>query len=266
MASFLVLTRVLFSKRFGPCKGCGLLLAIALQLYPASNCVAGPPLVTDDPGILEPGMWEVIIAVAGEDGSVEKILQAPVIDVSLGLSRNTQLSFVLPYTVVKSEEIDRQKGLDHASVGYKWRIGSSPAWEWAIAANYTLPVTNETRPADGSGDARVLSLPLLASHTRGDWILSSQIGWNLSSEGNRFWDFGLAFGHPLGDSVQLLMEVYGNASSSFNDNSLNYQLGFDYEITPALHFLASAGSRIKSESIPGNRLNYSYYLGLQWFH
>ena len=242
------------------------MLAIALQICIASNALAGPPLVTDDPGILDPGMWEMIVAVAGEDGSEESVFHMPMLDVSLGLSRNTQLSFLLPYTVVKPAGGDRQSGLRHAGLGYKWRFVSASKWEWAIASNYTLPVKNKFKAEDGSVDARVLSLPLLGSYISGDWTWNGQIGWNLSNHGDRYWDFGLSLGHPFGDAVQLMVEVYGGASSSFDDSSLNYQLGFDYEITPALHFLASAGSRIKSESTLSNRLNYSFYAGLQWFH
>jgi hypothetical protein len=239
---------------------------VLLQFSLVSNSVAGPPLVTDDPGILDPGAWEVINAVAGEDRSAGNYIHTPLLDISLGLTSNTQLSVLLPYTIDKPEGGSSNTGLTYASLAYKWRISSTPKWEWALAANYTLPVSNQIIRANGPEDIRVLSLPVLVSRTMEDWTWNGQVGWNVGSDGDHFWDYGLAVSHPLGNSLQGMMEVFGVALPSFEQSTLNFQLGLDYEITPALHFLTSAGSRIRSESGSDNRLNYSYYFGLQWFH
>ena len=266
MFNLLVLTRAGFENCIRPVNVCVPFLTAVLQLCLAPNSVAGPPLVTDDPGILDPGMWEVIIAVAGEDRSAGKYIHAPLLDISLGLTSNTQLSLMLPYMVIKPEGGARNTGLTYASVGYKWRMSSTPKWEWAIASNYTFPVSNEIISTNGLEDIRVLGLPLLVSRIEGDWTWNGQVGWNMGSDGNRFWDYGLAVSHPLGNSLQWMMEVFGYASSSFEQSTLNYQLGLDYEIAPVLHLLTSAGSHIKSEPGTDNRLNYSFYVGLQWFH
>ena len=266
MASFFVFTRVVFNKCIRPGNVCGLFLTVSLQLCIAPDSLAGPPLAIDDPGILDPGTWEAIIALSGEDRPVGKIIQSPLLDLSLGISKNTQLSFSLPHMVVKPDGAAEKSGLAYASVGYKWRIVSTPTWEWAIASNYTSPVSNKIIRADGPEDIRVLGLPLLVSRTKGDWTWNGQVGWNIGSDGIRFWDYGIAVSHPLGNSIQLMMEVFGYASSTFEQSTLNYQLGLDYEINPDLHLLTSAGSGIKSDLGPGNRLNYSFYVGLQWFH
>lgn len=227
--------------------------------------MAGPPLVTDDPGILEPGTWEIILAVSGEDRPAGRIIHAPALDVSLGISDNSQFSFLLPHMVVKPGDDDRLAGLAYASVGYKWRFISSPAWEWAIASNYTLPVSYAIISPDSHDDLRVLSLPLLVSRTCKDWTWNGQLGWNIASNGSRFWDYGISVGHPWTNSLQWMVEIFGGASSSFGQKTFNYQLGLDYEINPAFHLLASAGSRIRSDIEPDARLNYSFYVGLQWF-
>lgn len=239
---------------------------MALQICMAPDGVAGPPLVTDDPGILDPGNWEVIIAVTGEDHPAGNDIHAPLLDMSLGLTKNTQMSFVLPHVVVKPTENPRKTGLGYAEAGFKWRIMSASKWELAIASNYVFPVSNEIIVADGPEDIRVLGVPLLVSRTDGNWDWFGQVGWNIGSDGIRFWDYGLAVGHPLGSSTQLMMEIFGSAASSFTESTLNYQLGLDYEINQALHVLASAGSRIKSGPERSSRLNYAFYIGLQWFN
>ena len=235
------------------------------QLFLSANSFAGPPLVIDDPGILDPGAWEVIFGFSIEDRPVARLTQAPSLDVSLGTSPNSQFSFFLPRSVVNAGPGPKKSGLGFASVGYKWRVFSTPAWEWAIAANYNFLIAHDLYRSNGPDDIRVLGLPLLVSHTNQDWTWYGQLGWHNVNDETRFWDYGLAVSHPLGASMQLMVEVYGYSDSSFDSNELNYQLGLDIEFTPVLHLLTSAGSRIKSGFEPAYRLDYTFYIGLQWF-
>jgi len=241
------------------------LLIMVSQLYFATGSFAGPPLVVDDPGILDPGAWEVILGFSIEDRPVARLTQAPSLDVSLGVSPSSQLSFFLPRSVVNADPDPKKTGLGFASVGYKWRVVSTPAWELAIAANYDFLISHDLYRSNGPDDIRVLGLPLLVSYTRQDWTWYGQLGWHKVNDGAHFWDYGLAVSHPLGSSTQFMAEVYGYSDSSFDFNELNYQLGLDFELTPAFHLLTSAGSRIKSGFEPAYRLDYTFFIGLQWF-
>ncbi|MDH3902488.1 MAG: hypothetical protein OES90_04630 [Xanthomonadales bacterium] len=235
------------------------------QLYLAADSIAGPPLVVDDPGILDPGAWEIILGYSIEDRPVGKLTRAPSLDVSLGISPNSQLSFFLPRSVVEEDMGAKNSGLGFASIGYKWRMLSTPSWELAMAANYDFLISHDLYRSNGPDDIEVLGLPLLVSHTHEDWTWYGQLGWHRVNDGTRFWDYGIAVSHPLGASTQFMMEVYGYSDSSFNSNELNYQLGLDFEVTPVFHLLTSAGSRIKSGFEPAYRLDYTFYIGLQWF-
>lgn len=241
-----------------------LIFATLPQLFVAYNCLAGPPLVIDDPGILDPGSWEVILGASVEDRPACRITQAPSLDVSAGVSPNTQISFFLPYSALATGQSEKEAGLGLASVGFKWRIVSKPEWEWAVAANYDTLLSHDLYRRKGPDDIRVFGLPLLLAYTNGNWTWNGQLGWNKVSDGVKFWDYGIAVSHPLGNRTQIMAEVYGYSDSSFDTNDLNYQLGLDLEINPAFHLLASAGSRIKSGFDPANRLNYNFFIGLQW--
>jgi hypothetical protein len=243
-----------------------LLLTLAtLQICLVPYVMAGPPLAIDDPGILEPGSWEVILAVSGLDFGDSQVTQAPLLDVSYGLTSNTQLSFSLPRVDIDTKHGKSKAGLDFAMLGYKWRFAANSNWEWAIAANYSFLVSHELIRANGPEDVRTLGLPLLVSHSRGDWTWLGQAGWNSGSNGINFWDYGVAVSHPWSDSVTWMIEAYGIAASSFNHQTLNYQFGLDFEMRPGLHLLAAAGSRIKTDSNHGEGLNFNYYAGVQWF-
>ena len=241
------------------------IIIMVSQLFLTINSFAGPPLVVDDPGILDPGAWEIILGFSIEDRPAGKLKQAPSLDVSLGVTPNSQLSFFLPRSVVDVDQGPKDSGLGFASIGYKWRMVSTSAWELAVAANYDFLVSHDLIRSNGPDDIEVLGLPLLVSHKREDWIWYGQLSWHRVNDGTRFWDYGIAVSHPLGASTQIMAEVYGYSDSSFDSNELNYQLGLDVELTPSFHLLTSAGSRIKSGFEPAYRLDYTFYIGLQWF-
>ena len=61
-----------------------------------SSAIAGPPLVTDDAGVLDPGGWEVIVSVAGESRPAADSVELPAVEVSYGFYENMQLTGVIP--------------------------------------------------------------------------------------------------------------------------------------------------------------------------
>lgn len=226
---------------------------------------AGPPLAIDDPGILNPGQWEVIVAVDRAEFAGAAAYDLPVLDVSLGLTQNTQISAALSRAVVAVEEAPRRSGLGYASVGYKWRWYADDVSEWAIAVNYDFPASHQVFRRDTPDDLKVLSLPVLYARSLDDWTVLGQIAWVLGNDGSRAWDYGLALTHPLGPRAEWMVELFGTADSSFGQETLNYHLGIDYAFSEDLHGLASVGSRISTDTPLADRLNFRYYVGLQWF-
>jgi hypothetical protein len=74
-------------RRIGPA------LAPAIVFFAhVPGAFAGPPLTIDDPGILDPGQWEIIGAVTGATSDTVDVYELPLLDVSYGLTPNTQLS------------------------------------------------------------------------------------------------------------------------------------------------------------------------------
>ena len=122
------------------------------QLYLTADSFAGPPLVIDDPGILDRGAWEIILGFSIEDRPVGKLTQTPSLDVSLGVSPNSQLSFFLPRSVINADQVEKRSGLGFASIGYKWRMLSTSAWELAVAANYDFLISHDLYRSNGPDD------------------------------------------------------------------------------------------------------------------
>jgi hypothetical protein len=241
------------------------LLALSVQAFAMIVVNAGPPLSIDDPGILEPGGLEVILATAGEDTESGSVHQRPILDVSLGLTANTQIAMLIPWQREQPDGESHKSGLSHVELGYKWRFYSTSDVELAIAANYAFSVSHKLITRNGPDDENTFSLPLLASRAMGDWTLLGQVAWSRSSEGEKSWNYGVGMSHPFGESAEVMVELYGDADSSWNNSSLSYQVGIDYAIQEKVHLLGALGKQINSASPQDDKLNYTFYLGLQWF-
>jgi len=243
-----------------------LLSGLGTQLCQVSICLAGPPLVIDDPGILDPGDWQFILATAAEIREDVRVHQHPILDVEYGVSDNVQLSFFLPRRVEFVENSARKSGIGYAAVGFKWRFWSSEKMEWALGSGYAFPASHAVIEKDGPDDVNVLALPLLVSRTLGSWTLNGQLAWNLASNGEKDWNYGLALIHPMTASVDWMVEAYGDTNARFANHRLNYQLGIDYAIRPAIHLLGSfGGPLVRGPEEPGDKLKYTFYIGLEWY-
>ncbi len=227
---------------------------------------AGPPLAIDDPGILDVGRWELILAADGVQVGDREAHNLPLLDVSYGLAENVQVSFSIPRLVLDSNGARERSGLGSATAGLKWRFLATRHSEWAVAPAYAVPTSHQVIRRNGPEDIHVFSLPLLYQRAVGEWTALAQVAWNLGSDGSETWDYGVALTHPLGGRIEGMVEVYGVADSNLSYETLNYHLGVDFAVTDDLHLLASFGSQLSTGSALVEPLDFRYYFGVQWFY
>ncbi|MGI9341728.1 MAG: hypothetical protein ACR2QV_02695 [Gammaproteobacteria bacterium] len=241
------------------------MLTVAGGIMLASPASAGPPLNIDDPGILDPGQWEVIVASssAKEKGG-GTASELPVLDVSLGLSDNTQISAAYPYVVVDPEGASSESDFGNLAVGFKWRFYNSENLQIAFAPGYSFGISLTAATLGVGSDTPITLLPVNLEYALGNWTLSAELAFAAIQQEEDEVAFGGAIGHPLGDRIQLMFEIYGATNSELDDAFVNWNLGADIEITPSWHVLAAFGSRI-SEPTGAAELDYTAYLGIQYF-
>jgi hypothetical protein len=226
--------------------------------------VAGPPLFIDDPGILDPGQWEIIVAssIAEEKGG-GKATELPVLDVSLGISENAQISAAYPYVVVDPDGAPSESDFGNLEIGFKYRLYNSENLQIAFAPGYAFGISLTAATLGVGNDTPVTLLPVNLEYALGDWTLSAELAYAAVQRDEDEVAFGGAIGYPLGP-VQLMLEVYGATNSELDDAFLNWNLGADIEITPSWHVLAAYGSRI-SEPSGAAELDYTAFLAIQYF-
>jgi hypothetical protein len=249
---------VILGSRGGLIRCAGMMLVSGLTS-------AGPPLNIDDPGILEPGEWEVIFAASYFETEPIDVIEFPVLDISYGLTPDTQVSVTIPYVFEGRIGDTERSGLGFLALGYKWRFWSGDSSEWAIAPGISFLMDNDLIPRDSDEDVEIFNLPVLYARIIGDWTVMGQLKWFRESEGLTAWDYGVSASRALSDSTQGMVEVYGVANRSFDQREISLHFGLDRELESGAHLLTSLGTHLARSSGSIEGIDVRIYLGMQWF-
>ena len=241
-----------------------LFIVISILSGLPGRLLAGPPLVIDDPGILDPGQWEFIGATSWTETDAGRVHDAPLIDISYGITENLQASAVWGYVWVDPDGGSSEYDSSSPAVQVKWRFYNGERLQMAFGPGYLFGIS-ANRAALGIGtDDDVALLPVTFEYAvGGDWVLNAEVAYAAVEKDEDEWAYGASIGHPLANTM-LFFELYGATDSEFDDNVLNFTVGADVEITPAWHLLFSVGSGI-SEPSGAEKLDATAFLGIQYF-
>lgn len=246
-----------------PIRPAGLILAATIGIGATAN--AGPPLFIDDPGILDRGQWEVIVAgTTAKTKAGDQAGELPVLDVSVGLSENTQISAAYPYVFVDPADGPSRSDFANLAVGFKWRFYNGENLQIAFAPGYLFGISVTAATLGIGSDTPVTVLPVNLEYSFGNWTLNAELGYAAVKESEDEAAYGVALGHPIGSRTQLMFELYGATNSRLGDNFLNFDIAADIEITPSWHVLMGVGSGIRQPA-GAEELDYTGFLGIQYF-
>lgn len=236
----------------------------AIVLF-AGHAHAGPPLFIDDPGILDPGQWEIIAAATtAKTRAGDEAHELPVLDVSVGLTENIQASAAYPYVFVETADGTEADDFGNLALGLKWRFYNGENLQIAFAPGYQFGISVAAATLGVGSDTKIALLPISLEYSFGDWTLNAEVGYAAIEEEEDEVAYGVALGHPVGSRTQLMFEIYGATNSELGDNFVNFNIGADIELTPAWHLLLAVGSGI-SEPTGAEELDYTGFLGIQYF-
>ena len=236
---------------------------VALISVPA---LAGPPLATDDPAILGPGEWEVIVATSIASFNGGEIRQFPIADVSVGVLEDT-LQLAATYQYVRSDDdlLGSESDFGNPQLGLTWRFWRNDDWQLALAPIVSFGITSELAELGIGDDTNVLQLPLLAELRLSEhWRLNTSVTYLAVDEDVDGWSYSGALTRRLG-KWELMAELVGAANEDLDDAILDARAGFDLTVNERFHLLFAVATGLQEPS-RAERLNYEVYFGLQFFY
>jgi hypothetical protein len=230
-----------------------------------SRAYAGPPLVIADPGVLEPGQWEVITAVSSAAIGDNDFYAVPLLDVSLGLiSERLQISVTYPNIYADTSNSNSNWAFGNLELGATWRFWQNEKWQVALAPIYAFGVTRRTADQGIGNVGDVATLPLLAEYQVSEnWRITTAFGYERVESADDLWNYGAAIAHSYNASWELLAELAGARNRDTGKVVLDIRTGFDYAVTPEFHILAAVATGLR-EVDPSEKLDYEVFLGLQF--
>ena len=243
-----------------------LALVVFLVFCKSPGAVAGPPLSIDDPGVLDPGRWEIIGATTLTSGSQGDYWQAPLLDVSLGvIEDHVQIGFVYPYAHADSGDEGLQSDFGNAEIGVKWRFYKTERLQMALAPYHAFGVSTRTA-GKGVGDENDATVvPINGEYRVTDRLsLNGEIRYIRVDSQENAWGYGAALAFSANDRWTWLIEVAGETDTDFDDEFIELRAGFDAALSDSIHLLFSIATGIQEPSGAGE-LDYDIFLGLQVF-
>jgi hypothetical protein len=237
------------------CMVCG--MGPVLEPTPA-RAQGGPPLATDDPGTPGNRHWEVNLAVTIEHSADASLYEAPLGDANYGLGERIQLKLELPLLIESSGAT--RTGLGSPVMGVKWRFLDDSSSGLAISTYPQFEFPSPVLPLDESGNRSALLLPVELAISWAGLGINGEAGYRIIDGGDDEVIYGLALGHDVTGTIELLAECNGSAAQG-RRSELLCQLGARKEAGTHFSLLGALGRAVAGDA--DERAELQMYLGLQ---
>ncbi len=220
----------------------------------------GPPMLTDDPGTVEPGWWEINLAWIGERSANAREDETPLIDVNYGLTERIHLKVEMPWIADSGHS---NNGFGAANAGVKWRFFDQGEGGWRIATfpqiEFLVPGLHHSGSAE-SGTARLL--PIEVQREFGGFDAGAEIGRTFAPRsGENGWIAGVTAGRKVSERLELIGELHDETVGGTQAHELVLNIGARQTLSEHFTVLVSLGSDVENTIEPRNR--WISYLGLQ---
>jgi hypothetical protein len=223
----------------------------------------GPPMITDDPGTVDKGHFEINSGITAEHTIFESLCEFPFIDINYGVSGRQHINFEVPLVsrYVKGE--GTQSGIGKVGIGTKFRFVDQDNAGIDISTHPALffDLSKDAVDKGITEEGTELFIPLEFQKHTGKNIFGIEIGRSINSRTQGAWTYGLLYAREFNSRVNAAVELNGSSNSAFNETTLFLNLGTRISMTKRFTILLSGG---KSIVLPENLESiYIGYLALQ---
>ena len=239
------------------------MLVFAALFTPPHMLFAGPPFLTDDPGMAPKG-WDVYTNAVYTKTSGGHTLTAPILDVSYSLTPRFKFNATMAYATLSPIGAPSQSGITDTDFKFKWRFTDADektgAWDVGIAPTVTFPTASKTKGiGDGLWRYRV---PLIFGKSWGRVTVQAEIGYKFVA--GRGMSDELAGGadlqYALGDAWTIGAELYDTVpikNTSAHNPLVNF--GAARKVREGWLVMASVGRTLRPERMGGPHLFFQLF-------
>jgi len=221
----------------------------------------GPPLLTDDPGTVEKGKWEINIAWIHRILPGRTEIELPHFDANRGISDRAHFKIEIPW-VFANQNGQSISGDGGGSIGVKWRFleakGTRPAVSTYPQLGFSL-APRSVRLGLSEGGTSLL-LPLQAQWDFPGFSINTDAGLILQANAGTGWLGGIAIGRKAGTS-EFLAELHGEGILPTGESNWIAELGLRHDFGEPATLLFAFGRTVSASR--SERLSWTSYLGIQ---
>jgi len=234
----------------------GILIGLGLVLQPA-GVLAGPPLISDDPNTVGPGVVQPILAVSVAHEGKTTLVRAPLVDLTVGLVDSLDMTFIasLDGLPIRAGEVWwRPNSL--LAPGLKWELFETDRGSLALSPAFAVNMARISRS--------FALLPLqgeLAVGARRRAVIGFDVGYEPVLNSVHRWFVAPYARYSVSRKLDVLFETWclGSGASA----NLGGSLGTDYGILGSeIRLLAALSTAFVAFNAP--RLEVRAYLGIQY--
>jgi hypothetical protein len=220
---------------------------------------AGPPYISNDPGVPGSRNWEINLALAPTLSRNSSLVQVPQIDLNYGVGDDIQLTAEIPYVIGNTVGATQASGWGNAFPGIKWRFLNQGEEGWQ-ASVFPQVETDGSRLAQQRGIAgpgpRYL-LPVEVEKRLGPLDVDLEVGEYLPVHGAHERIVGLVAGRPVTERLEFDVEIYDDRADGAAPRQTSLDAGGRYTLHPGVIALFMAGHTLGiSQSGPASFFGY----------
>lgn len=204
---------------------------------------AGPPYISNDPGVPGSMNWEINLAVSPTISRNSTVVQVPSVDLNYGVGDDIQLTVEIPYVISGGAGTPQSSGWGNAFPGIKWRFLNQGEGGWQASVFPQLQTgVSAMAQARGFGDEgpRYL-LPVEVQKRVGPLDVDFEAGEYLPIHGPHEHILGLVAGRSVTEQLELDAELYDDRAEDAAPRQTTFDVGGRYTLQPGLIALFMLG-------------------------
>ncbi len=221
-------------------------------IHVANAQSGGPPMLTDDPGIVDLHKWEINTSILSSVTTSHVELSIPFIDINYGVARNLQLKVEAPYLVeINKNRLTGEPG--QVVAGVKFRFLDEEKC-FISAGTYPQLTLNAEKG---------FLLPLLLEKTIGKFLIGEDIGYFFGKNNDNNIQLGSLLGYQVTPTFQAMAEYFIQKNAVWRSGTNGFiNLGFRQTLNKTFTLLGSFGTQLSVA--PGEEKQYFFsFLGIQ---